>query len=49
MGFEHDWKRWTSIEVWNHDNQSWSLSSDVELSEARTSFGFVKVPTKIVC
>ena len=49
MGFEHDWKRWNSIEVWNHDNQSWSLSSDVELSEARTSFGFVKVPTKIVC
>ena len=22
MGFEHDWKRWNSIEVWNHDIRS---------------------------
>ena len=49
MGFEHDWKRWNSIEVWNHDIRSWSLSSDVELSEARTSFGYATVPTDFLC
>ena len=38
-----------SIEVWDPNSKTWSLSSDLKLSEAKYSFAALSVPTHLVC
>ena len=38
-----------SVEVWNPESKTWSLSGDLRLSEAKRNFGALSVPTRLVC
>ena len=38
-----------SVEVWNPESKTWSLSGDLRLSEAKRNFGALSVPTHLVC
>ena len=43
------WKYRDSVEIWNHDTESWTLSSDLKLSEERAYFGHLSVPSHLLC
>ena len=47
--YQGGWHKMDSIEVWDHESKTWSLSSDLALSEAKGYFGAVSVPTGLVC
>ena len=38
-----------SVEVWDPESKTWSLSSDLAISEAKAGFGALSVPTHLVC
>ena len=38
-----------SVEVWDPESKTWSLSSDLAISEAKAGFGALSVPTRLVC
>ena len=38
-----------SIEQWIPESQSWEILSNRKLSEAKRYFGYLSVPTKLVC
>ena len=37
------------IEKWDPESKTWSISSDLALSEAKAGFGALSVPTHLVC
>ena len=43
------WKYRDSIELWNPDTESWTLSPDLKLSEERAYFGHLSVPSHLLC
>ena len=38
-----------TIELWDPESESWTLSSDMTLAEAKYELGAVSVPTRLVC
>ena len=38
-----------SIELWIPESQSWAVLSDTKLSEAKDLFGYLSVPTQLIC
>ena len=38
-----------SIERWNQDNETWTLATDMKLRENKYSFGFLSVPSHLIC
>ena len=43
------WKYRDSVEVWNPDTESWTLSPDIKMSEERSYFGYLSVPSNLIC
>ena len=38
-----------SIESWNPETESWTISNDLKLSMGKESFGFLSVPANVIC
>lgn len=43
------WTNFDTIEIWHHAEKNWSLAKDLKLLKPTTSFGFLSVPTRLVC
>ena len=39
----------SSMEVWDPVNESWTISTTLNLTEPRYSLGFVTVPNELLC
>ena len=46
--FENDYKHLDSIEMWHPTNETWTMTS-MTLSQPRLRFGFISLPTRLVC
>ena len=46
---DDDWVPRDSIEVWDPETKTWSLTNDLALSEAKYNFGALSLPTRLVC
>ena len=44
-----EWKYHKSIEHWNPETKTWTISNDLKLNEPKSSFGFLSVPTHLLC
>ena len=44
-----DWNFKDSIEIWNQDDETWTLATDMKLRENKYSFGFLSVPSHLIC
>ena len=42
-------KKFFSIEIWHPANKTWSLAPELKLSEPKVAFGFISVPTHLIC
>ena len=38
-----------TVEIWDPASKTWTLDQDLKLSESRANFGFVSVPTHLLC
>ena len=44
-----DWKYIDSIEIWNPDTETWTPATDMKLREKKEGFGFLSVPSHLIC
>ena len=38
-----------SIEIWNPDDETWTLANDMKLRETKNAFGFLSIPLHLLC
>ena len=38
-----------SVEIWNPDLETWTLDTDIKLDEKKDEFGFLSVPSHLLC
>ena len=43
------WPKRDSIEIWNPDSETWTLATDMKLNEKKSHFGYLSVPTNLLC
>ena len=48
-GIDSKWKDLDSVEVFNEDTKTWELSTTLRLSEKKYNFGFLSVPSHLIC
>ena len=48
-GIDSKWKDLDSVEVFNEDTKTWQLSTTLRLSEKKYNFGFLSVPSHLIC
>ena len=49
VDYQNKWNWKDTIEVWNPDDGTWSLSNALKHIEAKNAFGFSSIPTRLVC
>ena len=49
LGIDSKWKDLDSVEVFNEDTKTWELSTSLRLSEKKYNFGFLSVPSHLIC
>ena len=43
------WNRRDSIEIWNQDDETWTLATNMKLREKKEGFGYLSVPLHLLC
>ena len=47
--FQNGWRKTDSIEIWNPDTETWSLSCELRLTEKKAEFGYLSIPSHLLC
>ena len=44
-----EWIITDTVDVWDPESESWTLSSELKLDKPKYEFGALSVPTRLIC